>query len=216
MFVNVAPGYVPMHGPGHFPPCCPPVPPVPPPEPPEPPCPCPPKIYRNPPDCIVSPGRHVTVDVDQSDTVVEYTVNAEAAPLSIDPESGDILYGDGTPDHPLGVDIFSGATADTDGLPGAVPAPSASDRGKFLSGNGGWTAIEIPEQVQSDWTEEDASSPAYVRNRPGVYAVGTDGFVPGPAAGQTGMFLRGDGNWADVENTRPCTAEEMASWLEEE
>lgn len=37
---------------------------------------------------------------------------------------------------------FTGATSSTAGAAGLVPAPVAGDDGKFLSGNGSWTAIE--------------------------------------------------------------------------
>ena len=46
-----------------------------------------------------------------------------------------------------------------------------------------------------------------------------DGVQPGtvPAAldGDSGKFLRGDGTWAEVENTRECSAAEMDEWLAE-
>lgn len=40
---------------------------------------------------------------------------------------------------------MTGATADTDGASGLVPAPAAGDEGKFLRGDGTWGEIDIPE-----------------------------------------------------------------------
>ena len=166
--------------------CCPP---GPPPGPdPDPEGSCPPKIYRNPPDVVLEAGRNIEVDVDKGDLVWTYTVSTDADrvevlpgdhvteekeltdeganytvsavqfPVVIDEESDDVLYGDGTPENPLGVYDFTGATAEDDGKPGTVPAPSA---------------------------------------------------------GEQGMFLRGDGHWANVDNTRECTAAEMDAWIDE-
>lgn len=160
-FVNMVPDYVPMHRTG----CCGPFVPACPPEPPPPPEPipewgCPPKIYRNPPDVDVAAGDHITVEqeVDTGSNVTTYRVNSVQWPVVMDSEADGILYGDGTPEHPLGIYDFAGATSTEDGKPGTVPAPKA---------------------------------------------------------GEHGMFLRGDGTWSDVDNTRECTAEEMNAWIDE-
>lgn len=155
-FVNIAPGYVPMHHAG----CCgpwippppfpPPFPPPPPGPEPEPECECPPKIYRNPPDVIVAAGDYIAVETDTTDTVTTYTVSGTPVPISVDPESADILYGNGTPETPLGVDLFAGATADEPGLPGAVPAPGAGDDGKFLRGDGTWATADITRECTAE------------------------------------------------------------------
>ena len=162
-FVNLEPGYVPMHGPGHFGPgfpCCHPHP-VPQPDThtPDPECECPPKIYRNPPDATVIPGDHTTVEVDDTDVMTTYyKVNAVQFPVAIDPESADALYGDGTPEHPLGIDDFAGATNLEPGKAGAVPAPGIEDRHKFLCGNGKWKEVinsrECRASEMDSWLSE--------------------------------------------------------------
>lgn len=224
-FVNMVPGYVPMHRAGccgPFVPACPPGPPPPDPEP-QPEWGCPPKIYRNPPEVEVKAGEHITVDKEvlPDNTIASYTVNSVQWPVKIDPASEEVLYGDGTPGNPLGVYDFIGATGTENGKPGTVPAPAVSEREYFLKGDGTWAEIVIPEQVQSDWNTVATQSPAYIRNKPGAFAGATAsadgklGFVPAPRVAERGMFLRGDGTWADVDNTRECTAAEMNAWLDE-
>lgn len=41
------------------------------------------------------------------------------------------------------IDVMSGATTDTAGVKGLVPAPSAADNTKFLRGDGTWQAAEV-------------------------------------------------------------------------
>ena len=115
---------------------------------------CPPKIYRNRPDVTVLPGDHVTVDRSEDYDGTEFTVNAMPFAVSVDPESADAVYGDGTPGDPLGVYEFG------------------TERGK-----------------------------------PGV--------VPGASAQEEGLFLRGDGEWADPKGFSVCDAHRMATWLQE-
>ena len=45
----------------------------------------------------------------------------------------------------VSVSIMVGASAETAGAAGLVPAPSAGDENKFLRGDGSWATIEIPE-----------------------------------------------------------------------
>jgi hypothetical protein len=162
------------------------------------PCPCPPRVYRNPPDVELVAGRNIDLQVDKGDTVWKYTVSSEADkvnvlpgehiavqrettddgadftidavqfPVKIDGDSTDVLYGDGTPENPLGVYDFVGATDSSDGKPGTVPAPAISEREYYLRGDGTWAPIVIPEQVQSDWAEESELSPAFIRNKPDI------------------------------------------------
>lgn len=308
-FVNMVPGYVPMHRAGccgPFVPVCPCPPPPPPPDP-QPEWGCPPKIYRNPPEIEVKAGEHITVDKDigEDNVLATYTVNSVQWPVKIDEASEDVLYGDGTPENPLGVYDFVGSTATEDGKPGTVPAPAKNEREYYLRGDGTWSPIVIPEQAQSDWAEEselstafirnkpdlatvaitgdyndlenippeipvfkgatsgadgkkgqvpapkksqrnyylrgdgtwaeivipeqvqsdwnveDTASPAFIKNRPGVFAgatttaAGRTGFVPAPQVSEREMFLKGDGTWSAVDNTRECTAAEMNVWLDE-
>ena len=210
---------------------------------------CPPKIYRNPPDVVLEAGRNIELEVDKGDLVWTYTVSTDADrvdvlpgdhvtvrkeltdtganytvgavqfPVIVDGESSEVLYGDGTPGNPLGVYDFTGATANKDGKPGAVPAPSAGDQGKFLRGDGNWATV--PKQKQADWEQADSTAVDFVKHKPGAFAgataqtAGAMGFVPAPAAGENDMFLRGDGHWANVDNTRECTTAEMDAWIDE-
>lgn len=173
-FVNMVPGYVPMHRAGccgPFVPVCPCPPPPPPPDP-QPEWGCPPKIYRNPPEIEVKAGEHITVDkeIGKDNVIATYTVNSVQWPVKIDEASEDVLYGDGTPENPLGVYDFVGATASSDGKPGTVPAPAKNEREYYLRGDGTWSPIVIPEQAQSDWAEESELSPAFIRNKPDIDA----------------------------------------------
>lgn len=225
-FVNMVPGYVPMHRDGccgPFVQCCPPPPPPPPGPEPEPPMPCPPKIYRNPPDVEIIAGDHITVEKDESEPICKFTVGAVQFPVEIDPESSDILYGDGIPGNPLGIYDFTGATPGSDGKPGTVPAPSSDEAGFFLRGDGSWAP-----QEQADWDEADPESASFIRNRPELAEVAIsgdyndlvnrvpvyDGTVTGtvPVAADSGSFLRGDGRWVAM---RACSVEEMDNWIDE-
>ena len=178
---------------------------------------CPPKIYRNPPDVIVKAGKNVTVDTDSSTDVTEYTVNAKFGHVVIDDDSADFIYGDGTEENPLGINDFEGATARKDGKPGVVPAPGIEDKDSFLKGDGTWAPIVIPEQAQSDWAVKDTHSPAFIRNKPGVFTgatgskEGTEGFVPAPGVGEGDRFLKGDGTWAEID----IPEQVQSDWTEE-
>lgn len=76
-------------------------------------------------------------------------------------------------------------------------------------------------QVQADWDQTDESAVDFIKHKPGVFAgataqsAGSMGFVPAPGAGSQEMFLRGDGSWANVDNTRECTTAEMDAWIDE-
>lgn len=223
-FVNMVPGYVPMHRAGccgPFIPACPPPPPGPPE--PQPEWGCPPKIYRHAPEVDVVAGEHITVtkEVTADNTLATYTVNSVQWPVKIDDASDDVLYGDGTPGNPLGVYDFVGATSTEDGKPGTVPAPAKYERNRFLRGDGTWAPIVIPKQEQSDWAQDDDTKSDYIKNKPGVFkgatvtVAGRMGFVPAPTKTDHDKFLKGDGTWADVDNTRECSAAEMTAWLDE-
>lgn len=61
--------------------------------------------------------------------------------------------------------------------------------------------------VQSDWNVTNSDSDAFIKNKPGAMsgassgAAGKTGFVPAPAAGAQGKYLRGDGTWQTPPNT---------------
>ena len=208
-----------------------PVPPEPSPE-----CSCPPKIYRSRVVEVV-PGDNIKVDAKDTRDGTEFTVHAP---------------------------VFKGADARNDGTSGTVPAPKAGDENRVLTGGGVWADIEIPEQVQADWAEENEEEPSFIRNKPELAEVatsgsyndledkpeipaaqvqtdwnqaddtqpdflknkpgnfqgatanenGTAGFVPAPTSADRNKFLCGNGQWADVDNTRECTVAEMDAWLD--
>lgn len=193
---------------------CKPLPPLPPPVNPAKPCNCPPRVYRNPPDVIVAPGDNITVDETQSDAQVKYIVSANIPakePVKVDPE---LMYGDGI-EEPLGVYEYDGETA------GLVPdAPKDDANKKFLRADGTWQTVEIPEQVQADWTQSDETAPDFIKHKVGDFhgatenGNGTAGLVPAPATTDRTKFLCGDGTWSDVDNTRACTTVEMDTWID--
>lgn len=119
----------------------------------------------------ILPGDHIAVQRETTDDGTDFTIDAVQFPVKIDGDSDDILYGDGTPNNPLGVYDFAGATEQDDGKPGAVPAPTKDERNFYLKGDGTWSSVDIPEQVQSDWSETSTVSPAYVRNKPDIAAM---------------------------------------------
>jgi hypothetical protein len=65
--------------------------------------------------------------------------------------------------------------------------------------------------VQSDWNESASTSDAFIKNKPGAFtgatatAAGKIGFVPAPAAGAEGKFLRGDRTWAQPPKASTTT-----------
>lgn len=140
----------------------------------------------------------------------EYTTTIK---VNVDP---DIMYGNGV-DKPLGVYAYNGEKA------GLVPdAPDSDPDKKFLRADGQWATIVIPDQVQSDWEQDDSEAKDFIKNKPdladvatsgsyddledkpGTFAPasaqqnGTDGFVPAPQAGDQDKYLKGDGTWVSI------------------
>lgn len=120
---------------------------------------------------------------------------------------------------------FVGATDESDGKAGAVPAPVSGDQNKFLKGDGTWSEVVTPEQQQSDWAETDDSLPTFIQNKPGDFVGATEsdngsyGFVPAPESGEQDKYLRGDGNWTafdqsvDAESNNAVTGKAVATEL---
>lgn len=76
-----------------------------------------------------------------------------------------------TLEQAINVAPMIGATADTDGAEGLVPAPKAGDEGKFLRGDGTWVAIpelnglkykKVNSKDEIDITAEDAENYIYL------------------------------------------------------
>lgn len=136
---------------------------------------------------------------------------AGAPPIRIEEEEID-----GKPYQVVYVDPTIGSGSEP-----CIPSkPTAEDLDKFLRGDGQWSAITIPEQVQANWTEEDSGEPSFIQNKPGNFQGatandnGTSGFVPAPTTADKDKFLCGNGQWSEVDNTRECTSLEMDGWLD--
>ena len=71
---------------------------------------------------------------------------------------------------------MTGATSQSAGTSGLVPAPAAGDQGKYLMGNGTWGTITLMGGATSS-------------------AAGSAGLVPAPAAGDNAKYLMGNGTW---------------------
>jgi hypothetical protein len=77
------------------------------------------------------------------------------------------------------VPTMTGATDEDDGAKGLVPAPSAGDEAKFLTGAGTYSAIP----TMTGATDEDD---------------GASGLVPAPSAGDEAKFLTGAGTFSAI------------------
>ena len=56
------------------------------------------------------------------------------------------------------IDVFTGATAQANGVAGIVPAPLIADKDKFLKGDGTWTEVEIVDYIAGDGITIDPTS----------------------------------------------------------
>lgn len=156
-FVNMVPGYVPMHRRGCCSPC------IHPPEPEPEPLPgqtCPPKVYREQPEVEVVQGDHIRVEKTGDDLLVTFRVSSIQYPVILERDSEDILFGDGTPESPLGIYDFAGATATDKGTAGVVPAPEAGEQELFLRGDGTWAkaGVDIAQGDHIKVTRDDSGS----------------------------------------------------------
>ena len=118
------------------------------------------------------------------------------------------------------IDVFTGATAQSDGVAGIVPAPLIADRNKFLKGDGTWAAVpdenttytlsgttygtsdatQIVTLTPSSGTATTAEIKALVGATSS--AAGKAGLVPvPPKSGYNTKFLRADGSWVVPTNT---------------
>lgn len=131
--------------------------------------------------------------------------------------------------------VMTGATSSANGAAGKVPAPSAGDEDKYLSGAGTWE--DIPDTYvlptagadtkggvrigsglhMGGATGETLSVPEF--GRATAVSAGTAGLVPAPAAGDQLKFLRGDKSWVTIEGgggsggyTRVSCTAELSHW----
>lgn len=113
---------------------------------------------------------------------------------------------------------YTGATSQTAGTAGLVPAPAAGDETKFLSGNGAWTTVSqyaLPIASANDLGGIKVGNNLTIDSTTGVLDAtdttysnftGTDGttagaagLVPAPATTDAGKFLKADGTWDAVQ-----------------
>lgn len=129
-----------------------------------------------------------------------------------------LVKGDGTFMSPISIPnteygVFGATTA------GLVPAPTASNVGNFLKGDGTWQEVIQPTDVYQGATSsadgEVGLVPAAQAGEEGYYLKGdgtwgntfgtdTDGLVPGPTSSDATKYLMGDGTWTvptDTQNT---------------
>lgn len=79
-------------------------------------------------------------------------------------------------------DDYIGATSETIGVHGLVPAAETSEYLNFLRGDGTWSEVNLP----SDYIGATAG------------AAGVHGLVPAAQTSQSTYFLRGNGSWTAV------------------
>lgn len=101
---------------------------------------------------------------------------------------------------------FTGTDGTTAGVAGLVPAPTTTDGGKFLKGDGSWgtptdTTYTAGTNVQiSSGNVISATDTTYsaFTGTDGT-AAGTAGLVPAPATTDAGKYLKADGTWGTVQ-----------------
>ena len=93
---------------------------------------------------------------------------------------------------------FTGTDGVDPGTPGLVPAPAASDAGKFLNADGTWDEVQIP--VIPTFTGATAQDD------------GTSGLVVAPVAGDNTKYLKGDGTWDTPSVTTISNGDWSALW----
>ena len=113
--------------------------------------------------------------------------------------------------------VMTGATSETAGEAGRVPAPSAGATDRFLSATGSW--IRVPNFTGASASVAGKSGAVPAPTAGNIYrflradgtwatppvmtgastsAAGAAGYVPAPAAGAVTRLLRADGTWAEV------------------
>ncbi len=100
---------------------------------------------------------------------------------------------------------FTGATSSVAGVAGLVPAPTTADPNKYLKGDGSWgtptgTTYTAGTNVSIDAQNVISATDTTYSNFTGATSsvAGSNGLVPGPAAGDQEKVLHGDGTWKDT------------------
>ena len=94
----------------------------------------------------------------------------------------------GIPSQDTTYSDMTGATAETDGTHGLVPAPAKGTQGQYLRGDGTWA-------TPTNTTYSDMVGATADTN-------GTHGLVPAPQKGQQWKFLCGNGTWVTPNDTK--------------
>lgn len=99
------------------------------------------------------------------------------------------------PDEPATENKFemTGATDEEDGKSGLVPAPTTTDRTKFLRGDGTWAS---PEDLDTTYNVFDETQ---------------NGLVPKPEAADKTKFLAADGTWVCPFGSEPTDPDDPES-----
>lgn len=101
--------------------------------------------------------------------------------------------------------IMTGATKDSDGKSGLVPAPEAGNISAYLKADGTWT---VPPDTKYDNASSSKSGLMTATDKTKLDNInimtgattgeeGVTGLVPTPASSDVHKFLKGDGTWAD-------------------
>lgn len=121
---------------------------------------------------------------------------------SLDPEKIEVVEGTYLGMKAFGIDA---KTFDGIGTTGMVPMPKEGDEGKVLTSTGEWSefVVELP---QSDWNQEDAEQPDYIKNKPNLAKVATTGsyndLKDKPTVAQSD-WAQNDSTKADYIKNRP-------------
>ena len=97
--------------------------------------------------------------------------------------------------------VMGGASDDSAGTKGLVPAPSTGAANRYLRSDGTWA---VPPDNNTTYTDMVGASAS---------AAGQAGLVPAPAAGKQAQYLRGDGTWATPTDTKYNNATTSAAGL---
>lgn len=102
---------------------------------------------------------------------------------------------------PVEAMVMVGATEELDGKGGLVPAAQKGAANRYLSSDGTWKQVDIPEVSKN--LSEYTNDVGYIKNTDTMVGsngsnAGKSGLVPAPAAEDKDKYLKGDGTWAVI------------------
>ena len=152
--------------------------------------------------------------VDSGETIQFVTATGPLGTVLTEPTAGNFVMTLTSPDTNTTYNNFTGADGTNAGASGLVPAPAATDNGKFLKGDGTWATTP-----QGDITEIKVTAPITGAATSGIATIGIDtmgaatantagtkGAVPASAAGDQLKFLRADATWVVPTDTNTWVA----------